>query len=192
RVLDAVAVRVLENGAADAAGTAEILRRRRRRRKRSERQESGSQRRGSDMLQRSVDKFLRLFLHRVLGKLLRHLRLLLGKACVRFLLINNHCITDPTAGVTQSLRTIVEWLADAGHECRILTTARFESRVTFTIEEHLRERGVEVSRNTQDRIVRYTGRNVPITLLLTRYNDEMRPNTRETRRYLALVDELLR
>jgi len=111
---------------------------------------------------------------------------------VRFLLIKNHCITDPTAGVTQSLRTIVEWLADAGHECRILTTARFESRVTFTIEEHLRERGVEVSRNTQDRIVRYTGRNVPITLLLTRYNDEMRPNTRETKRYLALVDELLR
>ena len=57
---------------------------------------------------------------------------------VRFLLVNNHCISDPTAGVTQSLRTIMEWLADAGHECRILTTARFESAVTFTIEEHLR------------------------------------------------------
>jgi len=53
---------------------------------------------------------------------------------VRFLLINNHCISDPTAGVTHSLRTIVEWLADAGHECRILTTARFESPVTFTID----------------------------------------------------------
>src|SRR6478735_8045192 len=61
---------------------------------------------------------------------------------VRFLLINNHCISDPTAGVTHSLRTIMEWLADAGHECRILTTARFESAVTFSIEEHLRERGI--------------------------------------------------
>ena len=49
---------------------------------------------------------------------------------MRFLLANNHCISDPTAGVTQSLRTIVEFLADAGHECRILTTARFESAVT--------------------------------------------------------------
>jgi hypothetical protein len=32
----------------------------------------------------------------------------------------------------------MEWLADAGHVCRILTTARFESTVTFTIEDHLR------------------------------------------------------
>jgi hypothetical protein len=53
---------------------------------------------------------------------------------VRFLLVNNHCISDPTAGVTQSLRTILEWLADAGHECRILTSARFDSPVTFTID----------------------------------------------------------
>ena len=59
---------------------------------------------------------------------------------VRFLLVNNHCISDTTAGVTHSLRTIMEWLADAGHDCHILTTARFESRVTFTIEEHLRDR----------------------------------------------------
>ena len=64
---------------------------------------------------------------------------------MRFLLINNHCISDPTAGVTHSLRTIVEWLADAGHECRILTTARFESPVTFTIGEHLATKGVDPS-----------------------------------------------
>ena len=64
---------------------------------------------------------------------------------VRFLLVNNHCISDPTAGVTQSLRTIMEWLADAGHECHVLTTARFESRVTFTIDEHLRHAGVDPS-----------------------------------------------
>ena len=56
---------------------------------------------------------------------------------MRFLFVNNHCISDPTAGVTQSLRTIMEWLADAGHACHVLTTARFESPVTFTIEEHL-------------------------------------------------------
>ena len=50
------------------------------------------------------------------------------RSVVRFLLANNHCISDPTAGVTQSLRTIVEWLHDAGHACEVLTTARFESR----------------------------------------------------------------
>jgi glycosyltransferase involved in cell wall biosynthesis len=111
---------------------------------------------------------------------------------VRFLLINNHCITDPTAGVTQSLRTIVEFLADAGHACHILTTARFESRVTFSIDEHLRERGVDVARDAHDRVVRYAIRDIPVTLLLTRANDEMRPNTKETKRYLALVDDLMR
>src|SRR6202140_5502770 len=65
---------------------------------------------------------------------------------VRFLLANNHCISDPTAGVTQSLRAIMEWLADAGHACHILTTARFESSVTFTIEEHLTAQGLDMAR----------------------------------------------
>jgi len=31
---------------------------------------------------------------------------------VRFLLVNNHCISDPTAGVTHSMRTLIGWLAD--------------------------------------------------------------------------------
>src|SRR5258705_2248800 len=102
---------------------------------------------------------------------------------MRFLLINNHCISDPTAGVTQSLRTIMEWLADGGHTCRILTTARFESRVTFTIEDHLRQQGVEVpdlaahdgrskrfgkKHRAADRpVVHYKVGDVPVTLLLT-------------------------
>jgi hypothetical protein len=63
---------------------------------------------------------------------------------VRILLANNHCITDPTAGVTQSLRLIVEWLA-AGHSCHVLTTARFESDVTFSIEDHLGGLGVDAA-----------------------------------------------
>ena len=59
---------------------------------------------------------------------------------MRFLLVNNHCISDPTAGVAQSLRTIMTWLSDADHACHILTTARFEAN-PFTIEEHLRDLG---------------------------------------------------
>src|SRR5258705_8057693 len=124
---------------------------------------------------------------------------------MRFLLINNHCISDATAGVTQSLLTIMEWLADAGHECRILTTARFESRVTFTIEEHLRTQGVDAASllppaRTLDRsgkkrrerpVVHYTVRGVPVTLLMTRHNDEARPNHAEASQYLVLLNKLL-
>ena len=73
------------------------------------------------------------------------------RSVVRFLLVNNHCISDPTAGVTQSLRTIMEWLADAGHACHILTTARFESPVTFTIEDHLATQGVDARRRSAPR-----------------------------------------
>jgi glycosyltransferase involved in cell wall biosynthesis len=121
---------------------------------------------------------------------------------VRFLLVNNHCISDPTAGVTQSLRTIVEWLEDAGHRCHVLTTARFESAVTFTIDEHLREQGVDVpgaaakapsgraSRGERP-VIRYAVKNVPVTLLLTRHNDESRPHRGEARQYLAQLDLLL-
>jgi glycosyltransferase involved in cell wall biosynthesis len=124
---------------------------------------------------------------------------------VRFLLINNHCISDPTAGVTQSLRTIVEWLENAGHRCHVLTTARFESAVTFTIDDHLNGLGVDVpmraahdrparSRKPQrvDRpIVRYAVGDVPVTLLLTQHNDEARPDRTESRQYLSLLDRLL-
>ena len=112
---------------------------------------------------------------------------------MRFLLVNNHCISDPTAGVTQSLRTIVEWLTDAGHACHVLTTARFEARVGFTIEEHLRERGVEVPRRANGRerpVVHYSVRQVPVTLLLTRHNDESRPNRDESAQFLREFERL--
>jgi glycosyltransferase involved in cell wall biosynthesis len=108
---------------------------------------------------------------------------------VRVLLVNNHCISDPTAGVTQSLRTIVEWLAAEGHQCQVLTTARFEARVTFTLAEHLAQHGVSLSAG--DRLVRYQVGRVPITLVVTRHNDEARPNRKETNAYLARFDDLV-
>lgn len=120
---------------------------------------------------------------------------------MRFLLANNHCITDPTAGVTQSLRTIIEWLSDAGHECRVLTTARFENPVGFTIAEHLaslgavvppaRGRGTRASSPSGRPVVEYRSGNVPVTLLLTRHNDETHPDRGEGRQYEALFRRLL-
>jgi glycosyltransferase involved in cell wall biosynthesis len=126
---------------------------------------------------------------------------------MRFLLINNHCISDPTAGVTQSLRTIMEWLTEAGHACRILTTSRFESRVSFTIDEHLRAYGVDAGnvapphrrtrragrgrRAAARPVVAYAVKDVPVTLLMTRHHDESRPDAAEAAQYLALFRELV-
>jgi hypothetical protein len=101
----------------------------------------------------------------------------------------------------------MEWLADAGHDCQILTTARFESRVTFTIEDHLRERGVvppqrpdsgvsrrqhrDGSRRAGRPIVCYRTGGVPVTLLMTRHNDERRPDRSEATQFQSLVERLL-
>ena len=64
-----------------------------------------------------------------------------------------------------------------GHECRVLTTARFEARVPFTIAEHLKQRGVNVADG--ESVVEYQVGRVPVTLLMTRHNDEARPNRAE-------------
>ena len=115
---------------------------------------------------------------------------------MRVLLINNHCITDPTAGVTQSLRTCMRWLGQAGHGCRVLTTARFETPVTFTLDEHLAQVGVAAlgeSPGDPCAVLTFEHEGLPITLVRTRHHNEMRPDDGEARQYverfLAMLDE---
>jgi glycosyltransferase involved in cell wall biosynthesis len=123
---------------------------------------------------------------------------------VRFLLINNHCISDPTVGVTQSLRTLLRWLIEAGHDCQAITTARVESPRVFDIESFLRGRGVPVPsasatgsrgrRKTAGRaraVVHYHDGRVPVTLLMTRHHDETKPHREETAQFIALVERAL-
>jgi glycosyltransferase involved in cell wall biosynthesis len=118
---------------------------------------------------------------------------------VRFLLVNNHCISDPTAGLTQSLRTLMQWLSEAGHACAVLTTARFETPVSFTIEEHLSSLGVELpakdhlaeSQTVPRPVVHYVVSGVPVTLLMTRHNSERDPDLAEAQQLVALLAALL-
>jgi len=102
----------------------------------------------------------------------------------------------------------MRWLADAGHACHILTTARFDSAVPFTIEQHLASLDGPVRRHAPDDpaltrvsrqqrrqfrapVVRYDVAGVPVTLLMTRHHDETQPDSRETSQYLALLEQLL-
>jgi hypothetical protein len=125
---------------------------------------------------------------------------------VHVLFVNNHCITDPTAGVTQSFRTLMRWLAEAGHACHMLTTARFETPLSVPIEDHLRELGVPVAmsasgvsgkthrghgRARRRPVVRYAADGVPVTLLMTRHHDESRPDPAEAAQFQELAVELL-
>ena len=77
--------------------------------------------------------------------------------------------------------------------------------MAFTIEDHLRGLGVGVPRAAGGRRVRsrsvtraadrplahYDVRGVPVSLLMTRHNDEARPDRAEAAQYLALFDRLL-
>jgi glycosyltransferase involved in cell wall biosynthesis len=115
---------------------------------------------------------------------------------VRFLLVTNHCISDPTAGMTHSLRTIAKWLAEAGHTCRALTTARFGSPVPFTIEDHLRQFDVDLpagpgKRGASRPVVEYAVNGLPVTLLMTRSEDERHPDRAESKQFEGLVHRLL-
>ena len=125
---------------------------------------------------------------------------------VRFLFINNHCITDPTAGVTRSVWTMLRWLAEAGHEVRALTTARFESPVTFSLDEHLatlqmrlhwdherksRQRTkTSLSARGARKVARFNLQGVAVTLLATLKNDESLPDSNEQSQYLKLFGKL--
>ncbi|MFO0964177.1 MAG: glycosyltransferase family 4 protein [Gemmataceae bacterium] len=112
---------------------------------------------------------------------------------MRVLLINNHCISDPTAGVVRSLRTLARWLVEAGHPTRVLTTARFEAPVPFGIEEHLASLGVPLPKKfTRARPwLDYHLDGVPVRLLLTRHNDEARPDVAEAAQFSAEVAQTL-
>jgi glycosyltransferase involved in cell wall biosynthesis len=125
---------------------------------------------------------------------------------VRFLLINNHCINDPTVGVTQSLRTLIQWLADEGHACQVLTTARVESPRVFDVIGYLRAQGVALPddrrvgaqrarRGGHARpaapLAHYTIGEIPVTLLLTRHHDEARPDPAEMAQFVDTFETLL-
>ena len=114
---------------------------------------------------------------------------------MRVLLINNHCLDDPTAGVTQSLRTMVKWLAEAGHACAVVTTVRVETS-GFDVASSLRARGVDAPAPRPARggvpAVDYRMGDVPVSLLMTQHHDEARPDRDEWAGYVGVVERQLR
>jgi glycosyltransferase involved in cell wall biosynthesis len=113
---------------------------------------------------------------------------------VRALVFNNHCLNDPTAGVTQSLRTIAQWLSEAGHDCEVVTTARVETPGAFDVQAFLRRQGVDArtaaghGKGGARPVARYRLGDVQVSLLMTRHHDEARPDRGEATQYVDLVE----
>jgi glycosyltransferase involved in cell wall biosynthesis len=126
---------------------------------------------------------------------------------VRILLAIHNAYTDSESGAARSIRILMKWLAEAGHECRVLATARFDARPP-DIDEHLASLGVELTRkppataftrSVRKPANRVVGRptvqfelaGVPVTMLLTRHNDARNPDRLESEQFLYLLDRML-
>jgi hypothetical protein len=124
---------------------------------------------------------------------------------VRILLAIHNAYTDSESGAAHSIRILMRWLAEAGHECRVLCTARFDARAPGST--HLSGLGVEITRRRRSAIHPvgakpanvavgrpppiYSG-GAPVTMLLTKHNDPARPDRLESEQFLFLLDRELR
>lgn len=106
---------------------------------------------------------------------------------MRLLLITNQCITDSTAGVTHSLRQILLWLTEAGHQVRCLCTTRFETKIPFDPDTHLRDWDPHARTRASSPcpLTFLTMRGVAVRLLHTRHHDETQPDAAEAEQFLA-------
>ncbi len=122
---------------------------------------------------------------------------------MRVLMAVHNAFTDTTSGAARSMRTIVEWLASEGCECRVLCTARFDARAPASIEEHLASLGIEARpAEVPRRLIRSgaAGRpvlafecgGVPVTMVLTRHNDWRSPDAEEAEQLVNLCRHILR
>jgi glycosyltransferase involved in cell wall biosynthesis len=126
---------------------------------------------------------------------------------MRVLLAIHNAYTDRTSGAAHSMRTLMEWLGDAGHDCRVLATARFDLDEPRNINAHLNGLGVALKRHPPPKrftkFLRGKGRRgrglgyvefelngISVTMLPTRHNNRQQPNRREAEQYIFHFEEI--
>jgi glycosyltransferase involved in cell wall biosynthesis len=127
---------------------------------------------------------------------------------VRILLAIHNAYTDSTSGAAQSMRILMQWLAQSGHECRVLATARFDAKPPDDLDAHLETLGVPLQRHAPAKAflrsvkkpanvlvgrptVDFRLQGVPVSMLLTRAALASPAERFEVAQYLLLLDDLL-
>ena len=103
---------------------------------------------------------------------------------MRILLAIHNAYTDHTSGAAHSMRIIMQWLAEAGLEVRVLGTARFDARPPSNLAQHLADHEIVAVRHPPPKAVsrgtkrhanlgpgrptfEFIHRGVPVTMLAT-------------------------
>jgi len=128
---------------------------------------------------------------------------------MRILLAIHNASTDATSDAAHSMRILMQWLADGGHECRVLGTARFDARPPASIDDHLAALDVPLKRRPPSKIfmrsvkkpanmvvgrptVDFMLEDVPVTMLFTKASMGPSAERFEMRQFPFLLEDLLR
>ncbi len=113
---------------------------------------------------------------------------------MRFLLAIHNAYTEYASGAARSMRTIMQWLAEAGHDCHVLSTARFESTFGASLIPHLAELGLRPTWSAPANTCReaeYRLDGVGVSVIETLHNDMEKPDQAEARHYIARFTSLM-
>ena len=124
---------------------------------------------------------------------------------MRILLAIHNAYTDSTSGAAHSMRILMQWLTDAGHDCRVLGTSRFDAKPPDDLDRHLAELDVPLRRSPPSKLfvrsvkkpantvvgrptVEFTLEGVPVTMLLTRAQPGSVADRLESEQFLFLLE----
>jgi glycosyltransferase involved in cell wall biosynthesis len=126
---------------------------------------------------------------------------------MRILLAIHNAYTDSTSGAAQSMRILMQWLNQGGHECRVLATARFDARPPDDLDAHLAALDVPLHRRPAAKAfvrsvrkpantvvgrptVDFTLESVPVTMLLTRAKSSSPAEQFEIDQFFFLLEDV--
>ena len=124
---------------------------------------------------------------------------------MRILLAIHNAYTDSTSGAAHSMRILMQWLNEGGHDCRVLSTARFDARPPDDLDRYLAELDVPLRRSPPSKTfvrsvrkpanmvvgrptVDFTLEGVPVTMLLTRAQLASEAERFECEQFLFLLE----
>ncbi len=132
-----------------------------------------------------------------------------GEPGMRILLAVHNAYTDHTSGAALTMRILMRWMAQDGHDTRVLATARFDARPPGSVQQHLGAHGISPRRVPPSRAflasvkhrpanlgpgrptLEFTLDNVPVTMLLTSAPRNTPADHFEGDQFLFLLDQVL-